>query len=81
MPLISKIEGYRFFFYSNEGIPREPAHVHIQKGEATAKVWLVPDVILESSYGFLSSELSEILKITIENQKFFIRSWNEHFLE
>ncbi len=81
MPLINKIDGYRFFFYSNEGIPREPAHVHIRKSEAIAKVWLVPEVSLESSYGFSSSELTEIIRITIENQKMFIRSWNEHFLE
>jgi hypothetical protein len=81
MPLIKRIDGYRFFFYSNEGIPREPVHVHIRKGEATAKVWLVPEIMLELSYGFSSSELTEIIKITMENHEMFMRSWNEYFGE
>lgn len=32
------------FFYSNEGTPREPFHVHIEKDELEAKSWLYPEV-------------------------------------
>jgi hypothetical protein len=28
MPNIFQLEGYRFFFFSNEGNPREPVHEH-----------------------------------------------------
>ena len=49
MPTIFRENGYRFFFYSNEGDPREPAHVHVQKGSGEAKVWLEPEVELEES--------------------------------
>lgn len=81
MPLVKKIDGYGFFFYSNEGIPREPIHIHVRKGEAIAKIWLVPEVLLESSYGFTSSELTEILKMAMTHHELFIRSWNEYFSE
>ncbi len=38
MPTILRIEGFRFFFFSNEG--REKPHVHIESGENYAKYWL-----------------------------------------
>ena len=28
MPVIFRYKGFRFFFYSNEGNPREALHVH-----------------------------------------------------
>lgn len=40
MPVVFRYRGCRFFFYSNEGVPKEPLHVHVQKGEAVAKFWL-----------------------------------------
>ena len=43
--------GYRFHFYSNEGEPREPVHVHVTKDRATAKFWLNP-VSVEYNKGF-----------------------------
>ena len=42
MPTIFQLEGYRFFFFSNEGNPREPVHVHIRKDGSRAKFWLHP---------------------------------------
>lgn len=27
MPVILRVNGFRFFFYSNEGNPLEPAHI------------------------------------------------------
>ena len=36
MPTILRLEGYRFFFYSNEGSPREPPHVHVERGDGDA---------------------------------------------
>jgi hypothetical protein len=37
MPKIFEIEGYRGFFFSNEGTPQEPVHIHVKKGEGEAK--------------------------------------------
>jgi hypothetical protein len=35
------VQGWRFYFYSNEG--NEPMHVHAVKGDAECKYWLDPD--------------------------------------
>ncbi len=79
MPVVFRYKGYSFFFFSNERIPREPIHIHVRKGEALAKIWLVPSIKLAENYGFITSELKEILKVIEENKEFFERSWNEYF--
>ena len=37
-PMVLIVEGYRFFFFSNEGF--EPPHIHVEKGDSHAKWWL-----------------------------------------
>jgi hypothetical protein len=44
MPEIFRYRGFKFFFYSNEGTPREPVHVHVEKDDIEAKFWVVPEV-------------------------------------
>lgn len=55
--------GYRFFFYSNEGNPREPVHIHVRNGPKEAKLWLRPEPPVASSHGFDARELREVLTI------------------
>ncbi len=81
MPVIFRYQGYKFFFYSNEGIPREPIHIHVRKGEATAKIWIVPNIQIAESYGLLPSELKELVIFAEEQKELIIRSWNEYFGE
>jgi hypothetical protein len=38
IPTLHREGPYRFFFYSHE--PREPPHVHIERDDAIAKIWL-----------------------------------------
>jgi hypothetical protein len=57
MPVVLRYEGYRFFFYSNEGEPRDPLHVHVRRGEATAKIWLEPELAVAAAYGLRPGEL------------------------
>jgi len=49
------LAGIGLFFYSNEGNPREPIHIHVKRGEADAKFWLHPDVIVADGYAFDAS--------------------------
>ncbi|MBA3237639.1 MAG: DUF4160 domain-containing protein [Parachlamydiaceae bacterium] len=79
MPTIFVFEGYRFFFYSNEGNPREPCHIHIRKGEALAKFWLSPKIALAESYAMSPKELTRLFKIVEENRKLLEDGWNEFF--
>ena len=62
MPLIFRQDGYRFFFYSNEGDPREPVHVHVEKAGCEAKFWLSPAVSLAYNDGHSASALRTILR-------------------
>lgn len=79
MPVILRYKGYAFLFFSNEGNPLEPPHVHVRKGECVAKFWIVPEVSLDEAYGFSSSELHEIMKVVEENRELIERRWNEYF--
>jgi hypothetical protein len=40
MPTVLKVQGYRFFFFSQEG--NEPPHIHVEHGDKVAKYWLNP---------------------------------------
>jgi Domain of unknown function (DUF4160) len=52
MPVVFRYKGFRLFFYSSEGSPREPVHVHVRAGGSEAKLWLEPQVRVAISYGF-----------------------------
>lgn len=78
MPVVFRQEGYRFFFYSNEGDPREPVHVHVRKGDATAKFWVAP-VGLDCSDGFDARTLRDLARIVEDKAALIERAWHEHF--
>jgi hypothetical protein len=69
MPVIFRHKGYRFFFFSNEGIPLEPCHIHVRKGSAVAKFWIVPEVRLAEAYGMSSVESRGLLHVVKQNQE------------
>jgi len=79
MPVVFRHKGYRFFFYSNEGEPREPLHIHVRRGEAVAKFWLDPMPEVAESYAMSAHELHELLDIAVEHKEEIERYWNEHF--
>ncbi len=76
MPTVLRIEGFRFYFYSHE--PNEPPHVHIDRGEASAKVWLEP-VALARNLGFRPPELTRILALVRERRTQLLEAWHGHF--
>ena len=75
MPTVFKKNGFRFFFYSNEG--GEPIHIHVDYGGGRAKFWLVPVISLASSIGFSASDIRRSKKIIEENRDVIERAWNE----
>lgn len=78
MPVVFRHNGYIFFFYSNEGNPREPVHIHVRKGDGAAKFWVSP-VALGSSDGFDARTLRELERIIEEKTMLIERAWHEHF--
>ena len=79
MPVIFRIGRFRFFFYANEGNPREPPHVHVDHGDNEAKFWLRPNVRIAHNDGFNAKTLREVLDLVTANQERAERAWNDFF--
>ncbi|MGD9921237.1 MAG: DUF4160 domain-containing protein [Pseudorhodoplanes sp.] len=76
MPTIHKWDGYRAFFYSNEG--NEPPHVHVVKAEHEAKFWLSP-LVLAVNTGFPNRELTTISEELISQEESLLKEWDDYF--
>jgi len=79
MPVVFRYKGLRFFFYSNEGSPREPLHIHVRGADCEAKFWITPTIRVADSDGFDSRTLRELAEAVEQNVELIERSWNEHF--
>ncbi len=81
MPVVFRDKGLRYFFFSNEGSPRELAHIHVGGNGCDAKIWIDPAVAICDSYGFNSGELSDILKVVDANRQRILEAWHDHFAD
>ena len=79
MPTVFRQDGFRFFFYSNEGDPREPLHIHVLGAGGEAKFWLVSDVTLADSAGLDARTLRQLTKLVQDNRATIERAWHDHF--
>ncbi len=78
MPVVFRWKSYTFFFFSNEGNPRELPHIHVRCNGSLAKFWINP-VTLAENIGFSAPELNRLLSVINENQTLIERAWYEHF--
>ena len=79
MPVVFREGGFEFYFYSNEGNPREPLHIHVRRSGDRAKVWLTPTVALARSSGLSARDLTAVLAAARRRRDEIERAWNEHF--
>ena len=79
MPVILRVEGFKFFFYSNEGVPPEPIHIHVRKGGLEAKFWLTSQIQLARNDGFDAPTLRRLANIINEQHELLIEAWYEYF--
>lgn len=75
MPTILIIKGFRFFFYVND---HSPMHIHIERGDGTAKFYLEPLELVKSKR-FKASEIAEIRYIVTEHLELFKDKWYDYF--
>ena len=78
-PTIFRYEAYRFFFFSNEGYPLKPIHIHVRRESLLAKFWLSPEVKLAENFGFSEKELNKIKKLIDYNKQEIENAWNKYF--
>ena len=76
MPTVLRSGPYRLFFYA--GDRDEPPHVHVERDDCQAKLWLDP-VRLAGSHGFAANEINKIERLIAEHQQDLLDSWNEFF--
>ena len=74
---IQDIEGFKFYFFSLEN--NEPPHVHVKKGEGSAKWWLGPVPELAYSIGFKTSEERKIRSLIKKYKNEILHAWDAHF--
>ena len=74
MPTVLRIGGYRFHFYSNEGI--EPPHIHVRHADGECKFWLEP-IVLAKNRGLSPQQLRQVEQLVYANQQHFLEKFNE----
>lgn len=87
MPQIFRIGPYWVYFWSNEGVPIEPVHVHISKGKPTqgaTKVWITRRgrcYLADNRSGIAPHVLRNMMKIIEARSDEIIQRWQEYFGE
>ena len=79
MPVVFRFDGFRFHFYSNEGDPREPIHIHVTRAGADAKFWLFPEVEMAYNRGFDARTIRRLLDIVTNHRGEIEEAWHEYF--
>ena len=79
MPVVLRIDGFKFLFYGNEGKPREPVHIHVRYGRDEAKFWLSPDVRLAYDRGLSVQALNRMQRLVEDHRNELERAWNAFF--
>jgi len=76
VPTVHRESGYVFYFYAEEGT--EPPHVHVDKADGTAKLWLHP-LRLAWAEGLKVSEVRQAMRIAERQRTKLLEAWNEFF--
>ena len=74
MPVVLRVQGYKFWFYMPDVI--EPPHIHVGKDGNEAKFWLNPVKIAREGR-FRPVDLREIERIIKDNLEFLLNAWEE----
>lgn len=77
MPTILNENGFRFFFYSSDR--SEPAHIHVEKGDAEGKIWLEPKLRVAYMHDFTSTEAKQVMVIVFKHYENFKKEWHGYF--
>ena len=75
-PTVYREGPFRFFFYSHES--REPPHVHVERDDAIAKLWLHDSSIADAG-GLSARDLQRVTAIVMVQRDPFLEAWHEHF--
>ncbi|MFN3818125.1 DUF4160 domain-containing protein [Blastomonas sp.] len=79
MPTVLRDRGFRYFFYSDEGSPLEPCHIHVSYGDGEAKFWVGEDVTVAYNRGLNRRDLAFAMMVVRAKRSQFERAWYGYF--
>jgi hypothetical protein len=77
MPTVLRIDGYRFFFFSDEHMPQ---HIHIEKADSYVRI-VIDTLEVTDSYKISAKEIRKLIRLVEENREVLKGAWNEYFKE
>ncbi len=87
MPQLFKIGGYWVFFWSDEGMPIEPVHVHVSEGRPqpnSTKIWITSAgkcLKCHNKSQIPDKVLNNIMRMIELRADFIIQQWQQRFGE
>lgn len=85
MPQLFKIGSYIVYFWSNEGMPLEPVHVHVASGTPTqhgTKIWITEDgraLLSNNNSRIPRHTLTLIMRVIEANSESIVARWDGYF--
>lgn len=85
MPQIFKIGSYVIYFWSNEGDPIEPIHIHVSEGvpqENATKIWLTQTgrcLLCHNNSHISQRKLRDIMDIIEARHTDIEKKWYQYF--
>jgi hypothetical protein len=87
MPQIFRIGSYCVYFWSNEGVPLEPIHVHVSKGtpvQNATKIWITSNgkcMLGNNNSKIPRKMLKNIMDVIESREKEVRQAWLDRFDE
>ena len=81
MPSLFRLFGYVIFFWSNEGAPLEPVHVHVA---SATKIWITEAggcIVANNNSKIPARTLSAIVDVLESRSSYIVAQWNDVFGE
>lgn len=85
MPQIFKIGSYIVYFWSDEGLPTEPVHVHVAEGRPVpngTKIWITKSlhgIVAHNKSKIPSHILNDIISVIEVHASTICEEWKKHF--
>ena len=87
MPQIFRTGSYWIYFWTNEGMPSEPIHVHVSKGSPVAnatKIWITATgkcYLCNNNSQIPERTLRNIMRLIEARSEEVIQKWTDYFGE
>jgi len=77
MPTVFRKDGYRFFFFSDEHLPK---HIHIEKAGSYLRIDL-ENLNVTHRYNISQKEIKRVLAVVQKERENLLGAWDEYFNE